>query len=933
MAIINGKIKDDYVPMTQKERVDKCSVKNVVTFLLLTLPFFPIGYLTDTMGWTPKVYTLAQIGAGIGVVYYFLKDRLIKQIPKYFVLIAALLTVMITASALNTGTTKRALEYSFATIIICLVIEYGILKDIRSFLVAEMIFFGSLTVLNHLTILLHRGGMYKYLNHYKETWLLGFKSGHIPYQIAFLFFAVIYAVICDMKKIYIFRVGAILVFSSSYLVKNSTAMVILAPLIILAFFPKILKLTPVLNIVTYTVAGAALNIIFVLMRRQDMFKWLIEGVLGKSMDLTKRVYVWDKAFDAVRLHPVIGHGYDTFKYNKIIITTHNEIVEILYKTGIIGLGIFLMLIGVAVFKLFKSRKTPAAQWISVFLGAYFFMFVMEQHAFANFFYIIIFAYHAGELSKIHEKQSADRASGLGETEFKGRTGKAAHNFIFTIFANITAILIGLMAQKLFIDILGLEYAGLNGLFTNVITALAIVDLGIGEAVIFHLYKPLRDNDRETVKSLMLFYRRAFHVIAAGISVIGVCLIPFLPYIAKTDNADINLGYIYMIYLADTVLSYFLSYKRAIIYADQKNYKISFIHMIYLIGMNTGQLAMLYFTHDYYIYLVTKLIFRVLENVVITAVANREYPFLRGEDAPPLDEAIHKDIKKKTGALIFHKIGTFIVNGTDSILISVFFSLSTAGLYNNYFIVIDAATKLFNPALTALTPSVGNLLVSENKEDAYKVFRKIRFMNFWIAAFAGTSLMVMLQPFVGAWFGEKYLLSYPVIIVLSLQFFQFLMRGSYNAFQDAAGIFYENRFVPVFESVINLAASILFLKLFGLAGVFMGTIASSMALWCFSYPRFVYTRLFGRSIRDYARETLGYLAVFLMVCGLTVAMVTGLNTISPDKGFGLVVKNLVFCAVIPNAILFAVFRKSDCLGYFMGLIKGKTKKAQLSEETE
>ncbi len=914
--------------MISKEKVDKCSVKNVITFFLLTLPFFPVGYLTDTMGWTPKVYTLAQIGAGIGVLYYLLKDRLIKQIPKYFALIAALLMVMITASALNTGTTKRAVEYSFATIIVCLVIEYGILKDIRSFLVAEMIFFGTLTCLNHFSIIIFRDGMYKYLNHYPETWLLGFKSGHIPYQIAFLFFAVMYAIICDIKKIYIFRVGVILVLSSSYLVKNSTAMVVLTPLLVLAFIPGILKLTPVFNIMTYSLAGILLNIVFVLMRRQDMFKWLIEGVLNKSMDLTKRVFVWDKAFEAIKQHPVIGHGYDTFKYNKIIITTHNEIVEILYKTGIVGLMLFLMIIGLAALKLFKSRKTAAAQWISVFMGLFFFMFVMEQHAFANFFYIIIFAYHAGKLKNIHEKQAADRALGGGEAEFKGRTGKAAHNFVFTIFANITAILIGLMAQKLFIDILGLEYAGLNGLFTNVITALAIVDLGIGEAVIFHLYKPLRDNDRETVKSLMLFYRRAFHVIAAAISVIGVCLIPFLPYIAKTDNTDINLGYIYLIYLADTVLSYFLSYKRAIIYADQKNYKISFIHMIYLIGMNTGQLAMLYFTHDYYIYLVTKLIFRVLENIAITAIANREYPFLRGEDAVPLDESIHKDIKKKTGALIFHKIGTFIVNGTDSILISVFFSLSTAGLYNNYFIVIDAATKLFNPALTALTPSVGNLLVSGNKEESYRVFRKIRFMNFWIAAFAGTSLLIMLQPFVGAWFGEKYLLSYPVIIVLSLQFFQFLMRGSYNSFQDAAGIFYENRFVPVFESIINLAASILFLKLFGLAGVFMGTIASSMALWCFSYPKYVYTRLFGRSIRDYARETLGYLAVFIMVCAATVAIVTGLNLFSPDKGFGLVVKNLIFCAVIPNALLFIVFRKSDCLGYFMGLLKGKAKKAEV-----
>ena len=246
-------------------------------------------------------------------------------------------------------------------------------------------------------------------------------------------------------------------------------------------------------------------------------------------------------------------------------------------------------------------------------------------------------------------------------------------------------------------------------------------------------------------------------------------------------------------------------------------------------------------------------------------------------------------------------------------------------------MIDAATKLFNPALAALTPSVGNLLTAGNKEENYRVFRRIRFMNFWIACFAATSLLVMLQPFVGAWFGEKYLLAYPVIIVPSLQFFQFLMRGSYNSFQDAAGIFYENRFVPLFESVINLGASILFLKLFGLAGVFMGTIASSMALWCFSYPKYVYTKLFGRSIKDYAKETLGYLGVFLVVCGATVAAVTGLNALAPVKGLGLVVKNLVFCAIIPNVLLGVVFMKSDCFKYFLGLVKDRVKTSEKVRE--
>ena len=252
-------------------------------------------------------------------------------------------------------------------------------------------------------------------------------------------------------------------------------------------------------------------------------------------------------------------------------------------------------------------------------------------------------------------------------------------------------------------------------------------------------------------------------------------------------------------------------------------------MAYLLLMNTGQLLMVLFTHNYYLYLLVKLFFRILENVVIIRIVDKSYPYLSEGASKPLSAEIRADIKKKVGALFFHKVGTFCVNGTDNILISTFLGLTVTGLYNNYFLVIDAVTKLFGPAISALTPSVGHLLVEAGSDRLFGVFRKIRFMNFWIACFAATSLLVMVQPFVSLWFGPQYLLEVPVIMLLAFQLFQTLMRGSYNAFQDAAGIFYENRFVPLAESALNLISSLILLHVFGLAGVFMGTIISGIIL--------------------------------------------------------------------------------------------------------
>ena len=241
-------------------------------------------------------------------------------------------------------------------------------------------------------------------------------------------------------------------------------------------------------------------------------------------------------------------------------------------------------------------------------------------------------------------------------------------------------------------------------------------------------------------------------------------------------------------------------------------------------------------------------------------------------------------------------------------------------------LIDAVTKLFGPAISALTPSVGHLLVEAGSDRLFGVFRKIRFMNFWIACFAATSLLVMVQPFVSLWFGPQYLLEVPVIMLLAFQLFQTLMRGSYNAFQDAAGIFYENRFVPLAESALNLISSLILLHVFGLAGVFMGTIISGTALWCFSYPRFVYRKLFERSYGEYASETASYILLFVAVAGSAWFLSGRIAGLVGERPLIQFVADAALCAVYPNAVLALVFGRSDLFRYFIGLVQNRLKRS-------
>ena len=144
-----------------------------------------------------------------------------------------------------------------------------------------------------------------------------------------------------------------------------------------------------------------------------------------------------------------------------------------------------------------------------------------------------------------------------------RLKNSIKNSLSGFIQNIIIILIGFVAQKIFLSTLGEEYLGLNGLFNNIITMLGITELGIGTAIIYNLYKPLAENNIEEIKSLMKFYKKSYRIIALIVAVVGIAIIPFLPFIVGKTTIT-NIWIFYSLFLIDIVLSYLLTYKRSIL---------------------------------------------------------------------------------------------------------------------------------------------------------------------------------------------------------------------------------------------------------------------------------------------------------------------------------------------------------------------------------
>ena len=509
-----------------------------------------------------------------------------------------------------------------------------------------------------------------------------------------------------------------------------------------------------------------------------------------------------------------------------------------------------------------------------------------------------------------------------------RTKNSLKNIIGSVSSNILTIIIGLVSQIIFVKILGSEYLGINGLFKSIISMLSIAELGIGSAIVYKLYEPLATNNKKKIKSLIYFYKKSYQKIAFAVLLLGMFILPFIPNIVGQVNIDKNIYIIYLLFIIEAVLSYLFTYKRSMLQADQKNYYINIIHILYLVLLNIGQIVLLLLTKNYYLYLILKIICRVLENVIINMIVNKKYSFIREKQLTELEDKEQYDINKKIKSLFLHKIGSFTVNGTDNILISMFFGVINVGIYSNYMFVINSIRTVANQIFTSMIPSVGNLLVVESKDKKFETYKKIEFLNLWINIFCTACLLILTTPFIKICFGVEYSISIYVLIPIIINFYLSTLRYKILAFKEAAGIFYEDRFMPILESLINIVASLILLSIFGLAGIFMGTVVSNLLLILYSYPKYVYEPIFDRSKIEYYIKTIKHIFLSIIIVAITyfVTMFISIN----NNITNLIVKSTL-CIIIPNILMIIIFYKTDEFKYFTHLLKKLTKRGVKNEK--
>ena len=495
-----------------------------------------------------------------------------------------------------------------------------------------------------------------------------------------------------------------------------------------------------------------------------------------------------------------------------------------------------------------------------------------------------------------------------------RTKNATRNIVFGVILKAYQIIVPFIMRTAMIYFMGVQYLGLNSLFTSILQVLNLAELGVGSAMVYSMYKPIAEDDEITICALLRLYKRYYFLIGLVIAVVGTAVTPFVPKLIKSGlPAGLNVYILYLMNLILTVLSYWLlAYKNSLLQAHQRTDVTSKVTILTNTVQYGIQILVIAITKNYYLYVIVALVTQAITNIVTAIIATKMYP--KYEPEGTLDKKVVKQINQRIKDLFTAKLGGTIVNSADTIVISVFLGLSMLAIYQNYYYIMNSVLGFTLIIFNSCTAGIGNSLVMESEEKNYFDFKKLVFLTMWIAAICISCFVGLYQPFMTLWVGKQYLLDMDVVVLLCIYFYLYLVNHLSCVYKDAAGIWHQDRFRPLIGGLVNLGLNLLMVRYIGIYGIIISTISSYIFVAMPWLIHNLFSLVFKRSAREY---------LYILLKGAGVSALAGLASyilcgLVPFRGITQLIVNVFICLISSLLVLMIVYRKDPMYEPFLEL---------------
>lgn len=502
-----------------------------------------------------------------------------------------------------------------------------------------------------------------------------------------------------------------------------------------------------------------------------------------------------------------------------------------------------------------------------------------------------------------------------------RTKNASRSIVFGGILKIYQIIMPFIMRTTMIYFMGVQYLGLNSLFSSILQVLNLAELGVGSAMVYSMYKPIAEDDSVTICALMKLYRTYYRAIGGIIAIVGMILTPFIPYLINSDlPSELNIYALYWLNLGATVLSYWLfAYKNSLFQAHQRVDVTSKVTILTNTFQYIVQLFIIVAVKNYYFYVIALLFTQALTNIITAVAATKMYPYYK--PIGKFDTLTVKKINNRIKDLFTSKIGAIVVNSADTVVISAFLGLTVLAVYQNYYFILTSIIGLVTIIFQSCTAGIGNSVIVETIDKNFNDLKKFTFLVAWIAGFCTCCFLCLYQPFMEIWVGKDLMLDFSAVVCFCIYYFVFEINQLLNTYKDAAGIWHEDRFRPLVTALVNLGLNLIMVQVWGIYGIILSTALSMLMVGMPWLIHNLFTKLFNdKQLLKYLKRLGQYAFIVLTSC-----VICYLVCITFRLGkWGTLIVRAVICCIVPNVVYLICFYRFPEFQQCLQLVDKMTK---------
>lgn len=487
---------------------------------------------------------------------------------------------------------------------------------------------------------------------------------------------------------------------------------------------------------------------------------------------------------------------------------------------------------------------------------------------------------------------------------QSREVNSLRNLIVGAINQVVFLFLNLVAKTVFIKTLGTEFLGINGLLTNIFMLLSFAEFGIGSVMVYSLYEPIAKEEINKITVIYHFFKKIYFIMSVITIGIGVLMIPMLKFILNTDIGLASFISYYLIFLINIIISNTYIYKSHLILADQNKYILVLYQMLFDGITLIFQIISLLLTDKYMFYLLIVLGKHIIFSFTLTRKVNRLYPFIKNKVNNQISGKQRQHIVVKIIDVTIYRFARVLLTGTDNIIISILVGTVWVGYYSNYDLIIVGVLSLVTTFYSAISASIGNLIVKETVDNQRKIFNITQVLNFWIVGFTTTCLFILFQDFITLWLGEVFLLDPQIVTIIVFNYYLVCTRNTIKVFREAAGMFEKVKYVMILAAIINIILSILMGMGFGIFGILSATTITALSTYYWYEAKFLMESKFGSSLKVYLISQLKSITLTLLSILITYLCVSMINKVT----IGTFIVKLVICLVVPNVFYFLVLNR-------------------------